>query len=215
MKPTVMAARASAPHAAFARLRRAVSRLFLPGLGAMAVAAAMFFCAPVTAQPASVDKNFPLPPTLTGFKKGEITDFESKKPGLGQSVNYARQGWRADIYIYDLGLKSILSGPKSNVIAKQMEQAKQDIFGIQKAGHYSEVKMKASFDITNAAGKPVFSCLSLQLVRKDMGATDSYLCLTGSANKFVKVRLSTAQAANSEEIAKRFVTELAGIIPVR
>jgi hypothetical protein len=216
MRPTSSAALRAAMPPASARLRRTTSRSrHRFAWVAIAVAAALSCGAAAGAERAVLDKNFKLPASLAGFSKGEVTDFESKKPGLGQSVNYVRSGWRADIYIYDMGLKSIPSGPKNAVVVKQLEQAKQDIYSIQKAGHYSGVEMKGAFEIKNAAGKPAFNCVSLQLVRKDMGASDSYLCMTGAANKFVKVRLSTAQSPAADEIAKRFVTELAGVLPAR
>jgi hypothetical protein len=216
VKSIFIAAFASTPYSGPTHRRTVLSYLLHVMRLAMMVAAALaFFCGPAAAQSKKIEKDISLPPILAEFQKGKVTDFESKKPGLGYSTAYSRSGGRADVYIYGLGKTSIPSGPKNDVIAAQMAEAKAEIYSIQKVGGYSSVKIKRSFDIANSAGKPVFTCMSMQLVLRDLRATDSYLCLTGSANKFVKVRLTVGQGANSEKDARRFVSELAKIIPPR
>ena len=214
MNPVATAAQTATRKAASARRWLRLIRMLPLALVAMIAATAFALPGnPAAAQPASLQKDFPLPPTLAGFNKGEVTDFETKKAGLGYGINYGRSGWRADIYIYDMGLAFVPTGPKNKVMDAQLERAKQDILAVQKAGGYSNVQIKRSFEVKDANGKPAFSCIALQLVRQDMGASDSFLCLTGAAGKFVKVRISTAQSADSADTAERFLKELAGILP--
>lgn len=190
------------------------ARVLAAMLTAMVMGVAMF-SAPATAQLASIEKEFPLPPAIAGMAKGQATDFEAKKAGLGYGFIYSMTGARADIFIYDLGMKNIPDGPKNDIITSQLERAKQDIYTVQKKGGYTGVQLKSSFDVNNAAGKPLFLCAYFQLVRKDSGVSDSYLCVTGAAKKFVKVRIAMRQDANSKATVERFLTELGGVLPLR
>jgi hypothetical protein len=159
--------------------------------------------------PESLQKDFPMPPVLVGFSRKKVTDFESDKAGLGYGISYSRSLYQANIFIYDLGIKSIPLGPKSDIVKNQLECATQDI---NNAG-YTDVKAKNTFETHNTAGKPVFSCIQFQLTLRE--PSDSFLCITGAANKIVKVRVSVAHTASSEETSKRFISELADIIPQR
>lgn len=180
-----------------------------------AVTAATVVSGSALAQRAAIEKDFPLPPVIADMQKGGVADYESKKPGLGYGFQYGKKGWKSDIYIYDLGAKSIPDGPKNDVITSQLERAKQDIYTVAKTGAYTGVQLKSTFDVANAGGKPVFTCAAFAFTRKDIGAADSYVCLTGAAKKFVKVRITTAADANSKATAEKFLVELAGVLPLR
>src|SRR5262245_36296278 len=109
----------------------ALAVLVIAGLGASSGS--------LKAQPKVVTNNFLLPQSIWEFRRGDVTDYESRQAGLGFGVAYFRQGWRADVYIYDMGKKSIPSGPKNEAVAAQLKQAKAEIFQVQKLGHYTAV----------------------------------------------------------------------------
>lgn len=182
-------------------------------IAATLVAGAVQFSGTAMAQQASIEKDFPLPPVISEMQKKAVRDFESKKAGLGYGFPYGKKGAASEIFIYDIGVKNIPSGPKNDIITSHMEKAKQEIYAAQKTGAYSGVQLKSTFDVSNAAGKPVFTCAAFSYTRKDIGAADSYLCLTGAAKKFVKVRMTMVQSADSKAAAERFISELAGVLP--
>jgi hypothetical protein len=136
---------------------------------------------------------------------GTTRDFEANDPGLGYGVKYQKPGWAIDIFIYDLGRKSIPDDPESDVLKAQVAQAHGDIFEQQKAGAYTDVKVTASYVIRDARKRVRFACEDFNYVRKPEGNVDSYLCLTGWHNKFVKFRLTTLHGSRSAPEARRFM----------
>ena len=183
------------------------------GLLALVLMLAITGMPPVQAQKPSqkqaASEVLDLPATLAGFQKGIFTDFEPEHPGLGYRINYRRDGWSGDIYVYDLRLQGIPSDPRSNVMVSQFEQAKGDVLAMQANGSYANVSFGREFDVAGAPRQPKFRCVAISLDRKDGGALDSYLCLGGNRGKFVKVRLSTPKRDGNEAMARQFVEQLA------
>jgi hypothetical protein len=136
---------------------------------------------------------------------GQTHDFEKTNPGLGYGVGYVKPGWTINIYIYDLGRTSIPDDVASDALSAQMAQAHGDIFELQKRGDYDNVELTGSRVVRDDRGRARFACEDFTYGRKDIGNVDSYLCLTGWNNKFVKFRLTTAHGARSAAVAQRFV----------
>ena len=149
-----------------------------------------------------------LPQTIAGFKKGGVHDFESEHPGLGIGVEYVRSGWIANIFIYDFGIKNIPSGAESGPVTDQIHRALNDV----KQVGYKNVQIKQDYFVLSSSGAPIARCIFIDLVRKDVGRSDSFLCLTAHASKFIKVRLSTAKSGASKRIADQFVHHLASAL---
>src|SRR5436190_124101 len=68
------------------------------------------------------------PETVGAFQRGDSTDFEKNSPGLGHGVRYLRSGWTVNVFIYDLRMPSIPDDPLSDVVRRQFDQAKRDVF---------------------------------------------------------------------------------------
>lgn len=151
-----------------------------------------------------------LPQTLAGFEKGRVHDFEAKHPGLGFGVEYLRSGWKTDVYIYDYRIKNIPSGAESKLVSEQIHRAQNDV---KKAG-YKKVQIKQDYFVLSRAGAPIARCVLFDLVRKDTGRSDSFLCLTAYENKFIKVRLSTAKSGASTRITDQFIRQLLSALTV-
>lgn len=136
---------------------------------------------------------------------GRTQNFESEHRGLGYGVSYQKPDWVIDIYVYDLGRSSIPEDVNSEVLKAQLKEAQGDIFELEKRGAYTNVKRTGSFLIKDHRGRARFTCDEFSYTRPDMGQVDSYLCLTGWRDKFIKYRLTTAQRAGSAVDAKRFM----------
>jgi hypothetical protein len=111
----------------------------------------------------------------------------------------------ADVYLYDLGLKTIPAGPESDVIRKQLSQAKGDVFALGQWGTYANVSEKGDFAIPET-GKAGFICTSFSYLRGDREdiEVDSFLCLTSWNNKFVKIRMTGPNGSISQSDASDF-----------
>lgn len=145
------------------------------------------------------------PDRVADAQIGPTHDFETTAPGLGYGVRYQKPGWTIDVYIYDLGRKSIPDDLDSDALKAQVMQAQGDVFGQQERGNYTDVKVTASRIMKDAGGRARFLCEDFTYVRKASGGVDSYLCLTGWNDKFVKFRLTTARSQRSAAEAQRFM----------
>lgn len=133
-----------------------------------------------------------IPDRVRSLSYRQSVDYESKSPGLGYGLRFTGPpGWIVDVYLYDLGLRAVPADPESDVIRKQLAQAKGDVFTLGQRGTYADVAEKGDFTIP-ATGQPRFVCTSFSYRRGERVdiAVDSFLCLTSWSNKFVKLRMT-------------------------
>jgi hypothetical protein len=183
------------------------------GIGVAAVLAAasgLGATGPTTAAVTYFGLTFP--DRIAGAELGLVTDFEKTSPGLGYGVKYRQSDWAIDIYIYDDALPSIPAGPASEVLKSQREQAKGDINEMQRRGDLSAVKLLRDRVMRDRGGRDRLLCSDFNYVRKDMESADSFLCVTGWRNKFVKFRLTPPRHAGSDREANRFLDAWLGIL---
>jgi hypothetical protein len=136
---------------------------------------------------------------------GSTRDFETSDPGLGYGVKYEKPGWAIDVFIYDLRLTSIPGDVDSDVLKAQIAQARGDILEQEKKGAYQNVELRRSHVVNDRRGRGRFLCEDFSYVRQPEGKVDSFLCLAGWHDKFVKFRLTTRPNARSAADAQRFV----------
>ncbi|MBM3528580.1 MAG: hypothetical protein FJX62_10840 [Alphaproteobacteria bacterium] len=181
-------------------------RAVIPGaiLSFMAVAATISAMDPAAAQKQIVHYGMSFPERVSGFRRSESHDFEKSKPGLGYSVRYLRPGWTVDVFVYDLRRASIPDDPKSDAIRAQFEQAQGDIFSTQKSGRYKTVSLKELFAVANARRQERLACGAYALTR-ETDHFDSYLCVGGWNNKFVKFRLTAQPRDSNMTMARQFL----------
>lgn len=149
----------------------------------------------------------PIPDRVGSLVYGRSIDFESKSPGLGYALRFGGQpGWMVDVYLYDLGIKSIPADAESDVIKSQLAQARGDVFELAKRGTYANVTDKGDFSVP-ATGKPRFICSSFGYLRGERVDMDveSYLCLSSWNDKFVKIRMTAPKGMMSRSDATSFV----------
>ena len=111
-----------------------------------------------------------------------------------------------DVYLYDLGQRTIPADAESEAIRNQLAQARGDVFELGKRGTYANVSEKGDFTIPET-GKPRFICTSFSYLRGERVdiAVDSFLCLTAWSNKFVKIRMTAPKGTMSRSDATDFV----------
>lgn len=152
------------------------------------------------------------PDTIAGTHIGRVTDFEKTHPGFGYGVRYDKPGWIIDVYIYDDGRGPIPTDIDAGVVQSQLKGAQDEIFNLQGRGTYTNVALKHSYVLRDAAGKARFLCADYTFGRKDMGSVDSFLCLTSWNGQFVKFRLTTGERASSAREAAAFVNAWRGVL---
>lgn len=178
------------------------------GAGILAVVAVLVSDAAAFAQEKlKVVYGLSIPDRVGSLVYERTVDFESKSPGLGYALRFAgRPSWMVDVYLYDLGLKTIPTDVESRVIKDQLAQARGDVFELGKRGTYGNVTDKGDFTVP-ASGKPRFICSSFGYLRGeriDIEA-ESYLCLSSWKNKFIKVRMTGPKGTLSRSDATDFV----------
>ena len=79
--------------------------------GLLAVVAVLVSAAQAFAQEKmKVVYGLSIPDRVGSLVYARTIDFESKSPGLGYALRFGDQpGWMVDVYLYDLGLKTIPS----------------------------------------------------------------------------------------------------------
>jgi len=176
--------------------------------GILAVVAVLVSAAPAFAQEKlKVVYGLSIPDRVGGLVYARTIDFESKSPGLGYALRFGgKPGWMVDVYLYDLGLKTIPPDAESDVIKNQLAQARGDIFELGKRGTYANVTDKGDFKVPES-GKPCFICSSFGYLRGERVDSDveSYLCLSSWKDKFVKVRMTAPKGTLAKSDATSFV----------
>ena len=129
--------------------------------GILAVAAVLVSAAPAFAQEKQQEKQkavygLSIPDRVGSLVYARTIDFESKSPGLGYALRFGgKPGLMVDVYLYDLGLKTIPSDVESELIKNQLAQARGDIFELGKRGTYASVTDNGDFQVPES-GKPRF-----------------------------------------------------------
>jgi hypothetical protein len=147
-----------------------------------------------------------IPQRVAGLPREAPVDYETKHPGLGYSVQFRRQGWRIDVYIYDARRKSIPDDPRSAVVKGQLENARREIFEMQRGARYRNVEIRRNYIVErNRTTRFVCSALTFHHNGTDVDV-DSFVCVSSWNNRFIKIRMTTARGgATTSADAQTFV----------
>ncbi len=129
-------------------------------------------------------------PDVKGLTRGKIQTFP--KAELGYSVGYNAPGFNATVYVYNLGLKKIPDGPKSDEAKAQMKQATADLETVRQAGVYKSVKelgMEETIPLGKGKDAPTTLRRRFEL-ELNSGVKLSEIYVTGYKDHFVKIRIS-------------------------
>jgi hypothetical protein len=175
--------------------------------GILAVVAVLLSAAAFAQAKLQVVYGLSIPDRVGSLVYARSIDFESKSRGLGYALRFGgKPGWMVDVYLYDLGQRTIPADIESDVIRNQLAQARGDVFELGKRGTYADVTDKGDFTVP-VTGKPSFICSSFSYLRGERVDIDveSYLCLSSWNNKFVKVRMTAPKGTMSRSDAMDFV----------
>jgi hypothetical protein len=142
-----------------------------------------------------------VPDQVQGATRGETTDFETTRPGLGYSAVYWHRDWTANMYVYDLGRESISTSLMSPEMKQQFDQAAGDVLRVPL---YREVVAGPRFTISDLSGTERFLCGSFAFTHTTAGPARSALCLTSWRNKFVKLRLTAPGNSDASQNMRAF-----------
>jgi hypothetical protein len=189
------------------------------GAGILAAVAVLVSAAAAPAQETTREKSkavygLSIPDRVGSLDYRQTIDFESKAPGLGYGLRFTGPpGWMADVYLYDLGLKTIPADAGSDVIKQQLGQARNEVFALGQRGAYAKVSGKGDFAIPET-GKARFICTSFGYFRGDRVdiEVDSFLCLSSWNNKFVKIRMTGPKGTISRSDATDFATAWSALL---
>jgi hypothetical protein len=167
-------------------------------LACLAIAALALLCSGITAAQEPLKLyGLTVPDRVAGLPREAPVDYEKTHPGLGYSVQFRREGWRIDVYIYDAQQRSIPDDPQSAPVKGELEVARQDILKMQERGIYGDVEVKKDYTIARN-GRTRFICSALTFHHNRANAdVDSFVCVSSWNNKFIKIRMTTARGGET------------------
>jgi hypothetical protein len=143
------------------------------------------------------------PPTLGKWKRGQDRDYG---PGWGVSIAYHSPppgGVTASIFIYNLGLKDIPTGPSSQVVKDAFAETKREVDeAMQQRG--GSARQLAEGEALLGATPDSLKALrvSFAIVYKDGYEETSDAYLTGYKNQLLKLRLTYPKEHRAEHEAQ-------------
>lgn len=173
-----------------------------------ALAAIAFFPLSSHAQEAAVSRfGFDFPLRIGVLTRGDVTDFEKTSAGLGYGVRYLAPGARVDLFVYDLGKRSLSPEIFSSDQKEEFANAVRDVHRARENGYYRSVKDGREFEYP--AKNPVFRCKMFVIDRGKGRIENSALCLGAQNNKFFKVRIALVPAPDFPDRTAKLLLEIA------
>jgi hypothetical protein len=146
------------------------------------------------------------PAEVGGAQRISVRDYEKTHPGLGYSVGYRLGTMVGTVYVYDLGQTAIPESPRAPMIAAQLREAVEDINEVQRRGGYTKVLPIEEFAVEDGRQRPRLVCESFVVTRADQAEDrDTFVCLGGANNKFVKFRITRPREPGSKLEARKFL----------
>jgi hypothetical protein len=100
--------------------------------------------------------------------------------------------------------KTCAAGAQPGDATRQFEQAKSDV-RVRAEREGSVVNRMSAFEIVDASGRPRLMCEGFDLRQADIAVpTDTYVCVGVAKGKFIKMRTSMRQRADSQAEVRRF-----------
>ncbi|MGH6815122.1 MAG: hypothetical protein ACREC6_05405 [Hyphomicrobiaceae bacterium] len=130
-------------------------------------------------------------------------------PGLGYSVAYYRPEWTLSLYVYDRKANVIPDGPETPEVVMEYQRSKQELLDARQAGIYKSADWVKDFSAPANGKRERFVCAYYVLVARDGRSSDSFLCVSGWRNKFIKLRMTTPRNEHTTHDATVTAAELA------
>jgi hypothetical protein len=148
------------------------------------------------------------PEAVGAVKLIDVKDYEKEYPGLGVGIMYRTNTFKVDVFVYDMGKPSIPAGITSPAIAEQFEQARGDVYELEKRGVYQDVVTLIPKETIQIRDFPFLH--SKMTYTQDNIKRVSHLYLAGYKGQFVKVRITyfLDDSANGEKSLDAFLNVL-------
>jgi hypothetical protein len=148
-----------------------------------------------------------LEPAYAGFSRGKITDNEGGNPGYGYTVAYQGSMGEATVYVYSKNEREIPDGPTSQVVMEEFNQATREVLLLgQMTG--AKIELVDRYGTGSPERGEEFLCAEFVL-SDELGPRRTFLCVTGAANRFVKIRTTLRSNDASDPAARNFVDAVA------
>lgn len=153
----------------------------------------------------------PVPKSISGLHRGEITNNEVTSPGLGFTVPYHGPMIEATLYIYDLGLKEIPANLLDDSVRQHFDGATRDVLSLPRHGQYNSVALVSRYATGSSEIGPEFLCATFSVMDQDKSFM-SFLFLTTHSDRFVKWRISIHHNESEEAVARMIVDAYADML---
>lgn len=153
----------------------------------------------------------PAPMGLAGFSRGVPIDNEVSHPGLGWTIPYSSDGIKTTVYLYGLHQGPTDEGPESEVVRAHFDEVLQGVADAVKQGQYESATLRMRFISHSPERGKEFLGSEYRIVQGGR-SMDSYVYLTGSRGKFVKIRVTAPADTGGAKRAHQFVTEYARLL---
>jgi len=184
------------------------------------VLAMLLLVGPAAAQglkgpPPAADVAGMLPAELGAWRRGTVTEFESRPggTGLGAAVEYRPSvggAGGATIYLYDRGRTDLRDGIDPSVLEAELRGAVAEVEAVGPLRRYQVTDRPAPFDVAAEGRRPGLRCQPLLLVFEGGTRADSYACLGVVGGRFLKLRMTLP--ASAEELSVKAVTAFGGLV---
>lgn len=156
------------------------------------------------------------PSTLGAMQIVSIANYEEKDPGLGTGLRYDdRESVKADVYIYNLGLKEIPAGTESPEMIRHLQQCENEIRAMEKLGRYQSVQeiSRETVPLGGEASAPRARWVFYSF-KQDGVERLSHIYLTSYRNHFFKIRCTYPKAdeSHAKSVLDGFLSELGKIL---
>lgn len=174
----------------------------------LATAALISFAITAQAQDAVSYYGFSFPSQIGAMERKNVTDFEKTNPGVGYGISYVGDGAFVDIFVYDLGKRSISWDVFHADQREELEASIRAIYRTKEAGRYRDVKDGEEFE-SPAVKNPFFRCKAFVIEHANGLVRDSVICLGAQNNKFFKARITYAERqSNVAERSDKLMREI-------
>jgi hypothetical protein len=137
-------------------------------------------------------------PDVKGLERQKPNAF--KDAALGYSVAYLGDGVIVTIFVYDLGLEKIPTGPNSDTVKAEMYESALALEANKASGRYKRIEpideKVIPFGSNNAAPKLRRKRYEVEIAKEGPAVTELYV--TGHRNHFLKIRTTYPAAAKQK-----------------
>lgn len=150
-----------------------------------------------------------LPPAIAGFKRDSVTEYETRQPGYGIAIGYARDELDAigTVFLYDRGLGAVPSDPTGPHLAAEFDRLMQEILAAPNGLTVRNLRERARFDLAVPQGRAL-RCVELagEMSREPIQRT---ICLGAVAGHFLQAQVTIADSNPAPADPRAFATAVA------